>query len=176
MLDLCKPVILIGFMASGKTTIGKELARILNRDFVDIDELIEKKTKLSIREIFQIYGESFFRDIEEKAISEAIKDNNTVIATGGGCVLREKTRKLLKEKGLVFWLKIEPEVVLARTNNDDTRPLLMGEKKKRVRELLTQREPLYRETAHYTLDATKSPEEIVSEILKIIRNQIAISR
>lgn len=168
MSDLCKPVILIGFMASGKTTIGRELAKILKRDFIDIDELIEKKIKLSVKDIFQIYGEDFFRDTEERTIFEVIKDSNAIIATGGGCVLRETTRKLLKEKGLVFWLRVDPETVSKRTNNDNTRPLLMEGREEKIRKLLSQREPLYRETAHYILDATKSPEEIVSEILEII--------
>ncbi|HOL54578.1 MAG TPA: shikimate kinase [bacterium] len=165
MSRLCKPIILIGFMASGKTTIGKELSKILNRDFIDTDELIEKRVGLGIKEIFQRYGEDFFRDTEEKIISEVIKDDNTVIATGGGCILRETTRRLLKEKGLVFWLKVDPETVMNRTDNDNTRPLLLVEKEEKIRTLLAQREHLYRETAHYIIDATEPVESAVSEIL-----------
>jgi len=152
-------------MASGKMTIGKELSKILNRDFIDTDELIEKKVGLTIKEIFQRYGEDFFRDTEEKIISEITKDNNTVIATGGGCILRETTRRLLKEKGLVFWLKVDPETVMNRTDSDNTRPLLLVEKEEKIRILLAQREPLYRETAHYIIDATEPVESAVSEIL-----------
>lgn len=169
MSVLCKPIILIGFMASGKTTIGKELAKVLNRDFIDTDEVIEKRVGLRIREIFEKYGEKFFRNIEERVISESIEDSNTVIATGGGCILRETTRKLLKEKGLVFWLNVDPETIMNRTNNDSTRPLLLEERDKRIRILLSQREPLYRETAHYIIDATKSPREIILEVLRLIK-------
>jgi len=164
----CKPIVLIGFMASGKTTIGKNLAEILNRNFIDTDELIEEREKLSISEIFEKYGESYFRDVEEKVISEVISQNNTVIATGGGCITRENTRKLLRRKGIVFWLKIDTETILERTKNDDTRPLLKGDKKGKISALLLQREPLYRETAHYIIDASETPEEIVTKILNII--------
>ncbi|MCX7795911.1 MAG: shikimate kinase [bacterium] len=155
-------------MASGKTTIGRKLAEILNRKFIDTDELIEKREGMSISEIFERYGESYFRDVEEKAILEAVNENNTVIATGGGCVIRESTRRLLKEKGIVFWLKVDAETVLSRTNNDNTRPLLKEDKERKINTLLLQREPLYIETAHYTIDALESPEEIVSKILDIV--------
>jgi shikimate kinase len=171
MLDLYKPIILIGFMASGKTTIGKRLAEILGRNFVDTDVLIEEKEGLSISEIFKRYGEGYFRDIEEKTILTAIEDKNTVIATGGGCVTRERVRKALKDKGLVFWLKVSPEAVLSRTADDNTRPLLEGDRETRVRFLLFQRESLYRETADYTIDATKSPEDIINEILGILERE-----
>lgn len=168
MLGPCKPIILIGFMASGKTTIGKKLAEVLGRRFIDTDELIENTEKISISEIFERYGEKYFRDIEEKTILEVIKDKDTVIATGGGCVTRETVRRTLKEKGLVFWLKVDSEAVLIRTEDDKTRPLLRGDRESKIRILLSQRESLYKETAHYTIDATKSPEDITTEILKII--------
>lgn len=168
MLSLCKPIILIGFMASGKTTIGKRLAEVLGRQFIDTDELIEKREGISISEIFERYGEGYFRDVEEEVISEAVKQPNIVIATGGGCIIREKTRKLLKEIGIVFWLKVDAETVLSRTNNDDTRPLLKEDKERRINALLSQREILYKETAHYVIDTIESPEEIVSKILDIV--------
>ncbi|MBC7320783.1 shikimate kinase [bacterium] len=155
-------------MASGKTTIGKSLAEILNRNFIDTDELIEERERLSIAEIFERYGEGYFRDVEEKVISEVINEANTVIATGGGCITRENTRKILREKGIVFWLKVNTKTILSRTNNDDTRPLLKGDRERKIITLLSQREPLYRETAHYIIDASKTPEEIVAKILEII--------
>ena len=159
-------------MASGKTTIGKELARILNRNFIDTDILIEEREGLSISEIFKRYGEVYFRNIEERTILKAIEDKNTVIATGGGCVTRENVREALREKGLVFWLKVNPETVLSRTENDRTRPLLEGDREVKVRSLLLQRESLYKETANYIIDATKSPEEVIAEILQIIEERI----
>jgi len=168
MSGLCKPIILIGFMASGKTTIGKRLAEILNRRFIDTDELIEERERLSISEIFERYGEGYFRKVEEEVISEVINESNTVIATGGGCITREGTRRLLKEKGVVFWLKVDTKTILDRTNNDETRPLLRGDREGRINTLLLQREPLYRETAHYTIDATETPEDIITKILDIM--------
>lgn len=174
MLDPCKPIILIGFMASGKTTIGLRLAEALGRRFIDTDKLIEERKGMSISEIFEKHGESYFRNVEEEIISEALNQINTVIATGGGCVTRENTRKLLKEKGIVFWLKVDAETVLRRTNNDDTRPLLKDNKEGKVSILLSQRESLYRETAHYVIDTLENPEKIVSKILDIVIGSLKI--
>lgn len=174
MLDPCKPIILIGFMASGKTTIGTKLAEALGRRFIDTDKLIEEREKMSISEIFEKYGEDYFRNVEEEVILEALNQINTVIATGGGCVTRENTRNFLKEKGIVFWLKVDAETVLRRTSNDDTRPLLKGDKKEKIIILLSKRESLYRETAHYIIDALESPEKIVSKILDIVIGSLKI--
>ncbi len=170
MSETSKPIILIGFMASGKTTVGKILAEKLNRVFIDTDELIEKETGISISEIFKSYGEAYFRNIEKAIVLKTIENPNTVIATGGGCVTQEETRKILKKTGIVIWLNVNPKTVIARTQGDEKRPLLSKDRENRAYTLISEREVLYRETAHYKVDANKSLEEIISEIESILRN------
>ena len=171
MSKISKPIVLIGFMASGKSTIGKILAERLKRVFIDTDELIEKETGISISEIFKNYGEAYFRSIEKTIILKAIENPNSVVATGGGCVTQEETRKILKKMGVVIWLNASPETVIARTQEDETRPLLNRDKENRIYTLISEREALYRETAHYKIDANKSLEEIISEIENLLRQE-----
>jgi shikimate kinase len=171
MSGTSKPIILIGFMGSGKTTIGKILAKKLGRDFIDTDELIEKEAGISISEIFKNYGEGYFRTLEREIISKVLENTNSVIATGGGCVTQEKTRRLLKENGVVIWLNVVPETVLARTEDDITRPLLNKDKENKIYTLLFEREPFYRETAHYEINANESLGRVISEIESILKRE-----
>ena len=116
-------LILIGPMASGKSTIGKKLSKRLNLDFLDVDEQVEKSAGVSIAWIFDVEGEKKFRERESKELINSLEANNCVIATGGGVILVEKNRSLLK-KGTVIYLETSIQTQLERTLNDNKRPLL----------------------------------------------------
>ncbi len=153
-------------MGAGKTTIGKRLARALKRRFVDCDHEIEKKTGASIPLIFEIEGESGFRAREKRVIDDLTLEPGVVLATGGGAVLDPENRQRLSERGLVVFLYAPVELLVARTRNDTNRPLLQtGNRAERLREIMLQREPLYREIADLTVDTgAMAMGEIVSTI------------
>jgi len=166
-------IILTGFMASGKTVIGKELAQRLKRKFVDTDELIEKKTGLKIEQIFSTYGEPYFRQLESEVISEVVQEDNLVIALGGGAVLREENMKNLEKNGIIINLKVKPETVFERVKKDSTiRPLLQSEDPfKRIKELLKQRE-LHYARCNFALDVSElSVNEAVKKIITFLQDE-----
>ena len=134
-------LILIGFMGSGKSTVGRELAKVLEMNFVDTDHYIEKKEKMKIKEIFSLKGEKYFREIETKYVSEISKMNNTVISTGGGVVASDADIMLLKESGFVIYLDCSVECIYERVSRRNTRPLLnnVEDLRSRIVELLNKR-------------------------------------
>jgi shikimate kinase len=140
-------IVLTGFMASGKTAVGRQLAQRRGMSYLDIDATIEKDTGLSIAMIFEKRGERAFRDLETAAVKCAAMLDNFVIATGGGVVLRQENMIELRRAGKIIYLSATPEVLLKRVGNASTRPLLAKEKDKlgKIREMLAQREPFYRE-------------------------------
>jgi shikimate kinase len=141
-------VFLIGPMGAGKTTIGRHLATLLHKRFVDVDQEIEKRTGVTIPVIFEIEGEAGFRRREGAVIEELTRDVNIVLATGGGAVLLEENRKVLKERGTVVYLQADIETLVERTRRDRNRPLLQTENPRgKIEEILQQREPFYREIA-----------------------------
>ena len=156
----------IGLMGSGKTTIGRALARKLNRHFIDSDHEIEKRTGVSIPTIFEIEGEKGFREREAEVIADLVAYNGLILATGGGAVLNAENRRLLKDNGTVVYLRAPVEELFARTSRDRNRPLLQtSDPLGRLRELFTQRDPLYRETAHLVVDTNRqSVQQLVSDI------------
>lgn len=146
-------VFLIGPMAVGKTTIGKQLAKRLQLEFVDSDHEIEKRTGVSISLIFEVEGESGFRDREAKVIAELTARNGIVLATGGGVVLREANRKALRKNGIVVYLRASIESQLERTKSTKHRPLLETDDRRAALESLMKiREPLYRQEADLIID------------------------
>jgi len=146
-------IALIGFMGVGKTSIGRALARLLNMDFVDADAEIEKISKMPIPRIFEIHGEGHFRCLEYEYYREIQSLRNTVIATGGGAILDERTRAGLRENALIVYLVASPKAALARIGNDNSRPLLQtGNKSKKISALMAERDPLYRQTCHVAID------------------------
>lgn len=141
-------IVLIGPMGVGKSTIGRHMAKILRKEFVDSDREIRKCTGASIDLIFDIEGEQGFRDREEKKIAELVDRQNIILATGGGAVLRESTRRHLRRCGTVVYLRATVDTQLERTRNTQNRPLLdTGDPRARLRSLMEVREPLYLETA-----------------------------
>ncbi len=164
-------IVLTGFMASGKTVIGKELAGKLERKFVDTDELIEKKSGLKIHQIFSSFGEPHFRQLESEIIQTVTKEDNLVIAVGGGAVLREENMVNLEKNGIIINLKIKPETVFERVKKDNLiRPLLKTDDPfTRIKELLSQREPYYAR-CNFSLDVSElSVKEVVEKIIQFLK-------
>ena len=146
-------IIFVGLPGSGKTTIGRHLARRLAMPFVDSDHVIEQGLGCSIREFFAREGEDRFRDVEQQVLDELTQIHQGVIATGGGAVLREANRRHLHERGQVIYLRSNPEDVFRRVRHDTARPLLqVDDPLSRLRALYEARDPLYRETAHFVIE------------------------
>ncbi len=143
----------MGLPGSGKTTIGRQLARRLGLPFVDSDHVIEYRLGCSIREFFAREGEDSFRDLEQEVIDELTQTHQGVIATGGGAVLREANRRHMHERGQVIYLRSTPEDVFRRVRHDNARPLLqVDDPLGRLRALFEARDPLYREAAHFVIE------------------------
>ena len=147
-------IALIGFMGSGKTTVGKLLAKTMDMKFVDIDKVIESQEKKSINDIFQKKGQIYFRDLEREVISQESLKNNCVIATGGGSILDNENIKRLKETSFIVFLNANIECLYLRLKDNTTRPILndVEDKKKVIEELLEKRKFLYQISADYIID------------------------
>ena len=160
-------LILIGPMASGKSTVGRRLSKRLNLDFIDVDEEVEKSAGVSISWIFDVEGEKKFRERESQELIKSLSVDNCVIATGGGVILNEHNRKLIK-KGTVIYLKASIQTQLERTLNENKRPLLKksDNAEQTLRELKGIREPLYEECANITIKEGKNGHnEVIDEII-----------
>lgn len=164
---------LVGLPGSGKSTVGRQLARRLGQPFADSDQVIEQRLGCSIREYFEREGEDHFRDLEEKVIDELTQQRRGVLATGGGVVLREPNRRHLRERGSVVYLRSTPEEVFRRLRHDVNRPLLQVEDPlARLRELFAARDPLYRETAQFTIDTGRPS---VASLVGLIVTQLELA-
>lgn len=138
---------------SGKSTIGRQLARRLNRRFADSDVEIERELGCSIRSYFEQHGETAFRDVEQRVLEQLLGEPNQVLATGGGAVLREANRTQLAARASVLYLRTTPEELFRRLRHDTHRPLLqVRDPLRRLRELFQERDPLYRATAHFVIE------------------------
>ena len=146
-------IYLVGLMGAGKTSVGKLLARRLGKTFYDCDQEIERSTGVRIPVIFEIEGEAGFRARERKMLAELVERSDAVLATGGGVVLAEQNRKLLKEHGVVVYLCASPQDLWRRTRHDRNRPLLQtSDPLSKLAELYKIRDPLYREIADLVMD------------------------
>lgn len=150
-------IALVGMPGGGKSTVGRQLARQIGVPFVDSDHEIEQRIGGSIRPFFERHGEDAFRDLETEVIAELIaRPGERVLATGGGAVLREHNRELLRHGATVLYLRSTPEDLFRRLRHDTTRPLLqVRDPLARLREMHHQRDPLYRRCAHYVLESTR---------------------
>jgi shikimate kinase len=144
---------LIGLPGSGKSTVGRQLARRLQLPFTDSDHVIEARLGCSIREYFEREGEERFRDLEELVLDELTQPNQGVLSTGGGAVLRPTNRQHLRQRSQVVYLKSNPDELFRRLRHDANRPLLqVSDPLSRLRDLHAVRDPLYRETAHFVIE------------------------
>lgn len=161
-----KNIYLVGFMGTGKTAVGKELAKKKKWQFVDLDELIELREKRTIADIFAKEGEPYFRRIEKLVLKEVSKEKKFVVACGGGIVINKDNIKIMKDTGIIICLTAAPGVILKRTSGCPHRPLLnVTEPKKQVELLLKLRAPYYAQ-AHKTIDTSKlSLREVVAKII-----------
>lgn len=167
-------IILIGFMGSGKTTVGKRLAQRISYQFYDTDYLLETKQEMSISRIFELYGEEYFRDMETKLLRELVKDTDrTILSTGGGMPLREENAKLMKELGHIVYLKASKETIVKRLMGDTSRPLLRGEELPlKVEKMLGIRAPIYERNATQVVTTDdKTVDELVDSILEVYQAQ-----
>lgn len=164
-------VFLVGPMGAGKTTIGRQLADILHLEFVDSDHEIERRTGADIPWIFDVEGEAGFRAREEAAIDSLTRRRGIVLATGGGAVTRPVNRTHLRERGIVIYLQTSVDQQVERTSRDRGRPLLQTpDPRARLEELMRQRDPFYRETAHIIVSTESGVAKDVSQrILKALR-------
>ena len=166
-------IIFIGLPGSGKSTVGRHLARRLQQPFMDSDQAIEARLGCSIREFFEREGEDRFRDIEQEVIAQLCAQAPGVLATGGGVVLRMANRDALRAAGTVVYLQSQPEDLMRRLRHDRKRPLLqVADPTARLRDLFAQRDPLYRETAHYTVETGRPS---VSSLVQSILSQLQIT-
>ena len=149
-------LILVGLMGSGKTTLGRALAKHLGKVFVDSDEEIQQRTGVTIPHIFDIEGETGFRQRETAAIRDLVERDNMVLATGGGAVLAEQSRELLQQNGIVIYLKASVHDLWQRTRHDRNRPLLQtADPHAKLTELFQQRDPLYLQVADIVMQSGK---------------------
>lgn len=166
--NLSNAVFLVGPMGAGKSTIGRALASILHKSFVDSDHEIEARTGAPVALIFEIEGEAGFRQRESAMIEELTRGHDIVLATGGGVVLSVDNRRRLRERGTVVYLHAPLETLLERTRHDRGRPLLQtGDREGVLKRLLEQRDPLYRDVAHIVVETThRPPATVAREIVK----------
>jgi len=147
-MDVPKNIYLVGAMGAGKSTVGRHLARMLHKDFLDCDRELEERTGASVSIIFELEGEPGFRKRESALLEELTAKEDVVLATGGGAVLNDANRVLLSSRGFSIYLKAPLKLLLARTSRDRSRPLLETEdRESRIKELLKIRDPLYRQVA-----------------------------
>ena len=169
-----KPIIIVGMMGVGKSTIGKILAKSLNKEFYDIDDNIEKKYNMKVYEIFENYGEKKFRDIEYKEIKSIQKNCNAVIATGGGAFTNKRNVSVLNMIGLTLWLDTSPLIIIERLKkNASNRPLLKeADIEKYINDLLIKRNPYYAKANLTVVSSQISKNEIKNKILLAIKKYL----
>ena len=157
-----QPLVLVGMMGAGKTTVGRRLAARLNRQFLDSDEEIEKAAQMSIPEIFEQRGEPEFRAGETRVIARVLKDGGIVLATGGGAFVNEETRALVKGEAISIWLKAEADILFERVSRRSNRPLLKtANPRATLEKLIEDRYPIYAE-ADVTVISRDVPQDVVA--------------
>jgi shikimate kinase len=160
-----RTIVLMGFMGTGKSEVGRRLAQRLGRAFVDTDQLVEERTGRRIAAIFADDGEPAFRALEREAVANAASRGGAVVAVGGGAVLDPENVRVLRAAGILVHLTARPEVILRRVGDGSQRPLLAGDPQTTVLQLLAEREPAYAAAADVTVDTSeRTAEQVVEEI------------
>lgn len=166
-------IILIGFMGVGKTSVGKALAQKLNIDFIDTDCEIEKYANRTIPDIFEIYGENHFRELETKVLKDLIQKDDIIISTGGGIIISKENREILKDEEKIIFLDANAETIIEHLSKEvNKRPLLKDSENlhRRIDELMSMRYNKYKEVCDICIDVNgKNIDEVVSQILVYIR-------
>lgn len=169
-----RPVVLVGLMGAGKSTVGRKLARILGRSFVDADDAIAEAAQRSIPEIFEEFGEPYFRDGERRVIARLMEERHGVIATGGGAFIDPETRALILEQAIAVWIDCDIDTLVERTARRDSRPLLKrGDPKEILTRLLNERREHY-SRAHVHVISENSPHsDAAMRIIEAIESHLA---
>jgi len=162
-----KNLVLIGMMGSGKSTIGRLLSNKTSLNLIDIDKLIEKETKLEIKDIFQKKGENFFRKIEEKITLNSLEFSNNIIAIGGGAFLNDKIREKIRNNCISVWLKCSEQTLISRIKNSKKRPKAYLLKDEDLIKLINNRSKIYSKADYKINCDSLTKEEIANKILKI---------
>ncbi len=166
-------VALVSMPGGGKSTVGRQLARRLSWKFVDSDTIIEQRIGCSVRTYFEREGEQSFRDIEAEVLSELVDGQRTVLATGGGVVVREANRELLRSRTQVVYLRSMPDELFRRLRHDTQRPMLqVADPHTRLQQLYDERDPLYRETAHFVIETGRPS---VPTLVNMILTQLELA-
>lgn len=164
---LDRPIVLVGMMGVGKSTVGRKLAALLGLGFRDADDEIEEAAQMSVSEIFERFGEDYFRDGERRVIARLMEGGVKVIATGGGAFVQEETRKLILDRGIAVWLDADVDTLLERVGRKDTRPLLRGgDPREIITRLKADREPFYAEAPIHVLSNSGPHGEAVTRIVQ----------
>jgi len=168
-----KNIVLIGFMGTGKSSVGSRLAGRLNRKFVDMDREIERVVGMTVSDIFKRYGEIRFRSEEKLLAQKLARESGLVIATGGGVVLQQVNMDRLRQNGIIIYLEATPNEILERVNRKKgTRPLIKKDAQLQdIEEMLKAREALYAQADYQVSTSGKSPEQVTDEIIGIVRKQ-----
>lgn len=167
-----RTLVLVGLPGSGKSTVGRGLARRVGLPFVDSDHVIEQRLGCSIRDFFAREGEPAFRDLEQQVLADLAAGPACVLATGGGSVLRAANRDTLRGAGHVVYLRASPDELWRRLRNDTKRPLLqVADPQKALRDLYAKRDPLYREVAEFVVDTGRPS---VSTLVNMVMMQLEL--
>lgn len=168
-------IFLVGMMGAGKTTLGRALAQRLRREFVDTDRVLVERTGVPVATVFEIEGEEGFRRREAGVLAELAGREDCVIATGGGAILAEENRRVMRAAGTVVYLRARVESLWERTRHDSTRPLLSTpDPRGTIASLLEQRDPLYREAAHLVVETgSQSANTLVNRVVAALRSHEA---
>ena len=165
-----KPIALIGLMGVGKTTVGRRLAKRLGRQFYDSDDEIESASGRTVSGYFKDYGETAFREGETRVITRLLEQERIVLATGGGAFINDTTRAILKDKALTIWLHGDFETIMERVMRNDDRPLLQVEDPRaKMQELMSARNPIYKQADIHVKIARGPHIRTVNRVLKAIR-------
>jgi shikimate kinase len=169
-------IFLVGMMGAGKTTLGRALAQRLDMEFVDTDRVLVERTGVPVATIFEFEGEDGFRRREGALLAEMGKRDGLVVATGGGAILSEENRNIMRTHGTVIYLRARLENLWERTRHDTSRPLLATpDPRATLASLLATREPLYRDTAHVIVDTgAQSASTLVGKVLAALRRADAL--
>jgi len=162
-----RPIVLVGMMGVGKSTIGRKLATILHLPFIDADEEIEKAAQMSVSEIFAKFGEPYFRDGERRVIARMVSERPSIIATGGGAFVNDETRGLILDKAVAVWLDCDTDTLVERVGRKDTRPLLRdGDPREIITRLKADRLPFYSQAPIHIMSEAGPHQQAVLRILK----------
>ena len=163
-------------MGSWKSTIGYKLSKVLNMEFIDTDDVIEEMTGMKITDIFTEFGEKRFREMESAFFNEKTKQSRQIFSTGGGIVLDENNREILRQDGICFFLKAKPQTLAKRIHDSSKRPLVAGSKNLEVRleNIWNERSPYYKVCARHIITTDSlTPVQVLSQILNILEIPVA---